>query len=141
MSLDDLMSIDSQDEARALRNNLQAQGYDGIQLPEIGQWIAFGNNQIKYADNTGAYGQRPVTPVEAARVGMAPEQANKAQAAGDMRFAQGAPSQGLTQADAKSALRDAFGSIAANKLQRKGLTFVSRDDLAPLTPELNDAQR
>lgn len=58
-----------------------------------------------------------------------------------MRFAQGAVSSGLSASDAQQSLRDAFGTLAANKLQRNGLTFMSRNDLAPYTPELSDAQR
>lgn len=56
LSLDDLMGIESQDEARALKANLEAQGYDGIHLPEIGQWIAFDPGQIKSAsENMGSF--------------------------------------------------------------------------------------
>lgn len=56
MHLQDLMAIDSHDEARALRNRLQAQGYDGIHLPDIQQWVAFKGHQIKSAsENQGTF--------------------------------------------------------------------------------------
>lgn len=50
MSLQDLMDIDSQDESRALRTKLMQQGYDGIHIPEIGQWVAFTGKQIHIID-------------------------------------------------------------------------------------------
>lgn len=50
MSLQDLMDIDSQDESRALRAKLMQQGYDGIHIPEIGQWVAFTGKQIHIID-------------------------------------------------------------------------------------------
>lgn len=46
MSLQDLMDIDSQDESRALRARLMQEGYDGIHIPEIGQWVAFTGKQV-----------------------------------------------------------------------------------------------
>ncbi len=56
MTLDALMAIESQDEARALRARLQRQGFDGIHLPEIGQWIAFEPTQVKSAsENRGTF--------------------------------------------------------------------------------------
>ena len=47
MSLQDLMGIDSHDGARALKAKLERQGYDGIHIPEIGQWVAFDAKQIR----------------------------------------------------------------------------------------------
>lgn len=47
MSLQDLMDIDSHDGARALKAKLERQGYDGIHIPEIGQWVAFDAKQIR----------------------------------------------------------------------------------------------
>ncbi|MDN5924782.1 MAG: PLxRFG domain-containing protein, partial [Xanthomonadales bacterium] len=56
MTLDEFMAIDSQDESRALKAKLEAQGYDGIHFAEAGQWIAFHNTQIKSAsDNVGTF--------------------------------------------------------------------------------------
>ncbi len=56
MSVDDFLKIDSQDEARALRKRLESEGYDGIHMPAVGQWIAFKNTQIKSAsENTGEF--------------------------------------------------------------------------------------
>ena len=56
MTLGDLQAIDSHGEARALRNTLQAQGHDGIHLPDIKQWIAFDSRQVKSAsENRGGY--------------------------------------------------------------------------------------
>ncbi|GEM_PF-506875 len=56
MTLDELMAIDSQKEARALRDKLQSQGYDGIHIPEARQWVAFKANQIKSAtENRGTF--------------------------------------------------------------------------------------
>jgi len=57
MTLDQFMAIDSQDEARALRAKLQAQGYDGIKLAANGktQWIAFKSEQAKSAGNRGTF--------------------------------------------------------------------------------------
>src|SRR5574337_960648 len=50
MSLQDLMDIDSQDESRTLRARLMKEGYDGIHIPEIGQWVAFTGKQIHIID-------------------------------------------------------------------------------------------
>lgn len=56
MSLDDFLAIDDYDQARALRDRLQRQGHDGIQLTGVGQWIAFEPEQIKSAtENNGAF--------------------------------------------------------------------------------------
>jgi hypothetical protein len=56
MTLDDFMAIDSHAEARALRERLQREGFDGLHLPEIGQWVAFAPTQVKSAsENVGTY--------------------------------------------------------------------------------------
>lgn len=49
MTLQDMMDVDSQGEARALKAKLESQGFDGIRIPEIGQWIAFDAKQIRAA--------------------------------------------------------------------------------------------
>lgn len=56
MTTEELLAIDSQDEARALRARLQRQGVDGIHLTDIGQWIAFEPSQVKSASqNRGTF--------------------------------------------------------------------------------------
>lgn len=56
LSLKQFMGIDSQEESAALRQKLIAEGYDGIHLPEVQQWIAFQPNQIKSAsENRGTF--------------------------------------------------------------------------------------
>lgn len=55
MSKDEFMAIDSIDKARATRARLEQDGHDGIQLYDIGQWIAFKPEQIKRTDNQGAF--------------------------------------------------------------------------------------
>ncbi|HET6631518.1 MAG TPA: PLxRFG domain-containing protein [Rhodanobacteraceae bacterium] len=55
LTVDELLAIDSHDEARALRKRLQAEGYDGIHLADIGQWVAFDNRQIKSVANRGSF--------------------------------------------------------------------------------------
>lgn len=56
MTTAELLEIDSQDDARDLRAQLQRQGFDGIHLAEIGQWVAFEPSQAKSASqNSGAF--------------------------------------------------------------------------------------
>ncbi len=56
MTLAELQAIDNFDEARALRRRLEGEGYDGIHLPDIGQWVAFEPTQIKSASaNRGTF--------------------------------------------------------------------------------------
>jgi len=59
MTKDQFLAIDSHHEARALRNWLEQQGYDGIRLDlDNGkrQWVAFDGGQIKSAsDNRGTF--------------------------------------------------------------------------------------
>nr|WP_294979201.1 PLxRFG domain-containing protein [uncultured Pseudomonas sp.] len=55
MSKAEFMAVEGAEQARALRQKLEAQGYDGIRLPDIGQWIAFRSDQIKRTDNSGSF--------------------------------------------------------------------------------------
>lgn len=58
MDKETFLSIDSQDQARALRQWLEQQGYDGIRL-DLGndktQWFAFDSGQIKDINNRGTW--------------------------------------------------------------------------------------
>lgn len=72
----------------------------GIILPSVSgvpsqkDYVAFRSEQIKSAiGNVGAYGQRPVTADEAARLGMTQDEANNAQSRGDIRFSMAAPAE------------------------------------------------
>jgi hypothetical protein len=56
MSLKEFMGIDSPEESTALREKLQAEGYDGIHIKEADQWVAFDPHQIKSAsENRGTF--------------------------------------------------------------------------------------
>lgn len=56
MTAKEFQAIDSFDEARALRAKLEAEGYDGIHIPEYKQWVAFKPEQIKSASqNRGTF--------------------------------------------------------------------------------------
>lgn len=55
MSKDEFMAIDSIDTSREVRARLVREGHDGIQLYDIGQWIAFKPEQIKRTDNRGTF--------------------------------------------------------------------------------------
>ena len=56
MALDEAQAIDSPEEARAVREWLERQGYDGIHIEEADNWIAFRSEQIKSASqNSGAF--------------------------------------------------------------------------------------
>ncbi|HBZ95813.1 MAG TPA: hypothetical protein DEO91_19605 [Pseudomonas sp.] len=58
MSVSESQSLDSFEKAIAMRQRLEAEGYDGIQLANTGTWVAFYNNQVKSAtNNTGAFDQ------------------------------------------------------------------------------------
>ncbi len=58
MSVAESQSLDSFEKAIAMRQRLEAEGYDGIQLANTGTWVAFYNNQVKSAtNNTGAFDQ------------------------------------------------------------------------------------
>lgn len=48
--------LDTFEKALAMRQRLEREGYDGIQLGDTGTWVAFYNNQVKSAtNNTGAF--------------------------------------------------------------------------------------
>lgn len=56
MALDEAQAIDSPEEARAVRDWLERQGYDGIHIDEADNWIAFRSEQIKSAsENRGTF--------------------------------------------------------------------------------------
>ncbi len=55
MSKDEFMSIDSVEKSQELRAKLERDGFDGIKLPEIGQWIAFKPEQFKAVSNRGTF--------------------------------------------------------------------------------------
>ena len=58
MSVAESQSLDSFEKAIAMRQRLEGEGYDGIQLGDTGTWVAFYNNQVKSAtNNTGAFDQ------------------------------------------------------------------------------------
>ncbi|MDN5516936.1 MAG: hypothetical protein L0G82_17000 [Pseudomonas sp.] len=58
MSVAESQSLDSFEKSIAMRQRLEAEGYDGIQLASTGTWVAFYNNQVKSAtNNTGAFDQ------------------------------------------------------------------------------------
>ena len=58
MSVAESQRLDSFEKAIAMRQRLEAEGYDGIQLANTGTWVAFYNNQVKSAtNNTGAFDQ------------------------------------------------------------------------------------
>ncbi|WP_339731362.1 LPD5 domain-containing protein [uncultured Pseudomonas sp.] len=56
MSVAESQNIDTFDKALSVRQRLEGEGYDGIQLGNTGTWVAFYNNQVKSAtNNTGAF--------------------------------------------------------------------------------------
>ena len=55
MTLAEAQSIEDAAEASAMRMSLQAQGYDGVHIPEQNAWVAFRANQVKRTDNLGAW--------------------------------------------------------------------------------------
>ncbi|NUS37792.1 MAG: PLxRFG domain-containing protein, partial [Lysobacter sp.] len=55
MSKAQFMDVEGTDDATALRARLEREGYDGIRLPDIGQWIAFRADQIKATENRGTF--------------------------------------------------------------------------------------
>lgn len=58
MGVAESQRLDSFEKAIAIRQRLEAEGYDGIQLADTGTWVAFYNNQVKSAtNNTGAFDQ------------------------------------------------------------------------------------
>lgn len=56
LKLADAQKIETPAEARALRTQLEKQGYDGIRIPEAKSWVAFDSEQIKSAsENRGTF--------------------------------------------------------------------------------------
>lgn len=56
MSVAESQEVDTFEKAIALRQKLEREGYDGVQLGNTGTWVAFYNNQVKSAtNNTGAF--------------------------------------------------------------------------------------
>lgn len=55
MSKAEFMSIEGADQAIALRQRLKREGFDGIQLSEVGQWVIFDPAQVKATDNRGTF--------------------------------------------------------------------------------------
>ncbi|WP_405118729.1 LPD38 domain-containing protein [Pseudomonas leptonychotis] len=56
MSVAESQEVDTFEKAIALRQRLEREGYDGVQLGNTGTWVAFYNNQVKSAtNNTGAF--------------------------------------------------------------------------------------
>lgn len=123
----------SRADAKAMRAKLLADGYDGI-LTHLGEWVAFRPDQIKSATgNVGAFGQRPVTAAEAAPLGLTAEEANEAQARGDIRFAQGTP-----DLDDPATARTALERIGAAVKERPALTL---DAVKGMLTGVSDATR
>lgn len=58
MTAEALAAIESQEAAQALRTRLEGEGFDGIHLADIGQWIAFRPEQIKRTENRGTFDPR-----------------------------------------------------------------------------------
>jgi hypothetical protein len=76
-------------ESPEVQKAIRAMGHDSFYVLEHGEKniAVYSPTQVKSAiGNTGAYGQRPITKEEAARTGMTQEEAQKAQAKGDLRF-------------------------------------------------------
>lgn len=89
----------------------------------------FDGSQIKSAvGNVGAYGQRPVTADEAARLGMTQEEANNAQSRGDIRFRLGDNGVGSQQTATELAeqLREAFPGLTLDLMGRGDRATLSR---------------
>ncbi|WP_333676735.1 PLxRFG domain-containing protein [Dyella sp.] len=56
LPLKDAQAIKSTEQAQALRDKLEAEGYDGIHVPESDTWVAFHPEQIKSAsENRGTF--------------------------------------------------------------------------------------
>lgn len=51
----EFMGIEGTEQARALRRQLEREGYDGIQLPDVGQWVVFDPTQVKATENRGTF--------------------------------------------------------------------------------------
>ncbi|MDH1865748.1 hypothetical protein N5D83_02805 [Pseudomonas chengduensis] len=56
MSIAESQALDTPEKAIAFRQQLEREGYDGVQLVGTPTWVAFYNNQVKSAtNNTGAF--------------------------------------------------------------------------------------
>lgn len=55
MTSTELQAIASGEQARELRATLEREGFDGIHLTDVGQWIAFKPGQIKSTSNRGTF--------------------------------------------------------------------------------------
>jgi hypothetical protein len=76
-------------ESKLVQDSIKKLGYDSFYVEEGGNknLAVYDSKQLKSATgNVGAYGERPVTEAEAKPLGMTAEEANKAQAEGDVRL-------------------------------------------------------
>jgi hypothetical protein len=76
-------------ESESVQDAIKFAGFDSFYVEEGGRknLAVYDSSQIKSATgNVGAYGQRPVTKEEAAQSGMTQEEAQQAQAEGDIRY-------------------------------------------------------
>jgi hypothetical protein len=82
MTMDEAHAIESPEQARRVRADLERRGFDGIRIPEAGSWIAFRPEQIKSAsENRGTFDTENA----------------------DIRFSRGPrPAQGMTRAAAEA---------------------------------------
>jgi hypothetical protein len=74
-------------ESKLVQDSIKKLGYDSFYVEEGGNknLAVYDSKQLKSATgNVGAYGERPVTEAEAKPLGMTAEEANKAQAEGDV---------------------------------------------------------
>jgi hypothetical protein len=55
MSLEEAQAFEDAAEAKATRMRLEAQGYDGVHIPDQNAWVAFRANQVKRTDNLGTW--------------------------------------------------------------------------------------
>jgi hypothetical protein len=95
-----------------VRNVVDSARTDGKRASDVFAVVAA--DQIKSADNTGAFGQRPVTAKEAEGAGLTEAEANEAQARGDIRFSRKTPQQAEQEATQRRA------QVAATLPQRQG---------------------
>lgn len=58
MTLDEAQSIEDVAEAAVMRMSLQAQGFDGVWVPEQNAWVAFEPTQVKSVENRGAWSRK-----------------------------------------------------------------------------------
>jgi hypothetical protein len=130
----------SKDRANYIRDALTLVGFDGLiakdeyptERSDETEYVAFRPDQIKSAiGNVGAYGQRPITKEEAARLGMTPEQAAAEQAAGNILFSRNLPTASRVADQIIGKQPTIIDSIKKNLF---GLNFRTQviDALAPL---------